>query len=180
MMKNFFDRFAFYCHQPHFIGKSAMLLVTTELSGGKETLEYMKFPVNAWGFKISDTIEVVYPSFVENPEYKEAAISNIEKAALKFHQSVKEKVVDYSFQNFIFFNLLKLKVTLHRNLFPRDFAYWQEMGWLGLSFYTGGNAPAFKSFLSRNMVKFRSRSILKKAGVPVINYKVLSGKTLEN
>ncbi len=169
MMKNFFDRFAFYCHQPHFIGKSAVLLVTTELSGGKDTLEYMKFPVNAWGFKIADSVEVVYPSYKENPDYKVAAISTIEKAVQKFHNSVSNKEVDYSLQKFIFFNLLKVKVTLHKNMLPRDFAYWQEMGWLGLPFYTGRNVPAFKSFLSRNLVKFKLKSILKKAGVVVNN-----------
>ena len=72
MLKNFIDRFAYFCHQPHFIGKSALLLVTTELSGADDTLDYMQFPLNAWGLNIADKIGVAYPSYKENEKYKKA------------------------------------------------------------------------------------------------------------
>ena len=36
MLKNFYDRFAYMCHQSRFRDKTAMFVVTTELSGAKE------------------------------------------------------------------------------------------------------------------------------------------------
>ena len=170
--KNFFDRFAFFCHQPHFIGKPALLITTTELSGSKETLDYMKFPVNAWGFKIIDTIDVVYPSYIENILYKKASEDRIEIAAHKYNSALQTGAVDYSLKKFIFFNLLKLKVTLHKDMLPYDYEYWQRMGWLDKQFFVDEKVSQIKSFIAKNLVKIKSKSILKKAGIILGNYTV--------
>ncbi len=165
MMKNFIDRFAWSCHQPHFLGKSALLLVTTELSGMKESLDYMKFPVNAGGFKIAGSCGVVYPSYQSNPDYQQKAEQKLIEAAQAFHDSLIEPAIDTSFKKLIFFHLLKLKVQLHKEELPYDYEYWKAKGWLDMPFYTFENLPAIKNSLAKRLVKIRSKSILKKAGI---------------
>ena len=166
IMKNFIDRFAYFCHQPHFVGKSALVLVTTELSGIDETLDYMKFPLNTWGLKIADRLGVAYPSYKNNPEYGKKCDKRMEKAAKRFHKSLESKKVNQSFKSHILFNLLKLKVTLHKNILPYDYQFWVQKGWLDKSFYSNRYCRV-KSFAARNLVKFRSKLILKRAGVKV-------------
>ena len=102
----------------------------------KDTLEYMKFPVNAWGFKIADSLEVVYPSFKENPEYRSMSEIKIEAAAKKFHTSLLNGEIDYSFQKFIFFNLLKLKVQLHKKHASPRFSVLARKRLVGYALFT--------------------------------------------
>ncbi len=165
LMKNFFDRFAYFCHQPHFLGKSALILVTTELSGVDETIKFMEFPLHTWGLNIADGIGVAYPSYKENPEYAEKCNKRIENGAIKFHHAMAFNTVDHSFKKYILFHLLKLKVTLHKDKLPFDYQYWKEKGWINKSFYTNDDHSVLKSFIARNLVKQKSKSVLKKAGV---------------
>ncbi len=142
-----------------------MLIVTTELSGIDETLEYMKFPVNAWGFKIADSFGIAFPSFKENKAYEEKCIKRIEEAAFNFHKDVTVGMVDQGFKKYIFFNLLKMKVTLHKNQLPSDYNFWQKKGWLNKPFYNEKNYSLLKSFLAKIMVGIRSKFILRKVGI---------------
>ncbi len=165
LMKNFFDRFAWMCHRPRCVGKSALLLVTTELSGMDETLDYMAFPINTWGMTIADHVGAVYPSFKDNPVYHNRIENRFNQAADKFHHQLQTLTTDYSLPKLAFFHLMKFKVTLHKKMLPYDYQFWADNGWLDKSFYDDSHVPKLKSSIAKAMVKLRANSILKKAGV---------------
>ena len=165
LMKNFYDRFAYLCHQPRFRDKAAMFIVTTELTGGGETLDYMRFPAFTWGFKMSAALEVVYPGFTNGGSYRERALEQISRAAGDFHRALNMRHRPALLKELMFFNLMKSKVTLHRELLPQDYRYWEKMGWLHKEFYTERDVPRLKKFLAKTLVKIRVKKLLKSSGM---------------
>jgi multimeric flavodoxin WrbA len=165
LMKNFYDRFSYLCHQPRFRDKAAMFIVTTELSGGEETLEYMRFPAFAWGLKISASLDVVYPGFTNGGEYRDHMLQRISRAAGNFYSDLVLDDRKPMFRELMFFNLMKTKVTLHRNFLPADYNYWQQQGWLDRDFYSEQGVPRLQSAIARIMVKLKVKKMLKSSGL---------------
>ena len=165
LMKNFYDRFAYLCHQPRFRDKAAMFIVTTELTGGRETLDYMRFPAFTWGFKMSADLEVVYPGFTGGGTYREQILEKISRAAADFHGALNSADRPVLMRELMFFNLMKTKVTLHRNFLPRDYLYWEEKGWLQEEFYSDNGIPALKKALAKTLVKLRVKKLMKSSGI---------------
>ncbi len=159
LMKNFYDRFAYLCHQPRFRDKAAMFVVTTELTGGGETLDYMRFPAFTWGFKMSAALEVVYPGFTNGGGYRERVLEQISRAAGEFHRVLNMQRRPALLKELMFFNLMKTKVILHRELLPRDYRYWEEKGWLQKDFYRENNIPRVKKILAKALVKIRVKKL---------------------
>jgi multimeric flavodoxin WrbA len=165
LMKNFYDRFAYMCHQPHFRDKAALLLVTTELSGVDETLELMNFAATTWGFHVADCLGIVQSGFREDGPYRVEIKERLLLAADRFHKALTTPRPQASFKELALFNLLKTKINLHREAFPHDYRYWQEQGWLTSSFFNEDEAPSLKSFLASTMVRFRVGRMKKKLGL---------------
>lgn len=165
LMKNFYDRFAYLCHQPRFRDKTAMFIVTTELTGGKETLEYMRFPAFTWGFKMSASLDVVFPGFIGGGKYREHVLEQISQAAEEFHAALNTVKRPVLFRELMFFNLMKTKVTLHRESLARDYQYWVENGWLHKKFYTGKNISVLKIALAKALVKSKVKKLVKSSGM---------------
>lgn len=165
MMKNFYDRFAYLCHQPRFREKAAMMIVTTELSGCEETLEYMRFPAFTWGFRLAASLGVVYPAFVESDKYREKVHVELEQAAREFYRALTTSRGAPTMRELLFFNLMKTKVTLHREKLPRDYGFWEDQGWLTRKFYNEENLPALKAMLARSLVRMRVRKMMKKLDI---------------
>lgn len=164
-MKNFYDRFAYMCHQPRFRDKAAMFIVTTELTGGKETLEYMRFPAFTWGFRISTSLEVVFPGFINGGKYRERTLDRISRAARDFHSALTTQGRKVMFRELMFFNLMKTKVTLHRDLLPADYDYWEKKGWLGMDFYSEEGLPKFRSAMAKFLVRRKVKKMLNSKGI---------------
>ena len=164
LMKNFYDRFAYMCHQPRFMGKPAMLIVSTELSGGKETLDYMEFPAFTWGFRIAGKLDVVYEAFLHEGKYRDIILGKIRSSAAGFYQVLNAHWLQPKFKELMFFNLMKTKVTLHRDMLPHDYRYWKDRGWLDLAFYYDINISPLKTRLAKMLVGMRVRSIIKEYG----------------
>jgi multimeric flavodoxin WrbA len=164
LLKNMYDRFAWCCHRPRLLGKSALLLVTTELSGIDETLAYMAFPANVWGLTIADAVGVVYPSFQSNPQYSAQMEIRLQRAAQSFHTQLHSEKRDFSMPRLAFFHLMKKKVTLHKDVLPYDYQFWRDNGWLEKSFYDETGLPKLKNRIARTLVSFRASTMLKKAG----------------
>ena len=163
--KNFYDRFAYMCHQPRFRDKAAMFIVTTELTGGKETLAYMRFPAFAWGFKLCIDVEVVYRGFKNGGKYREKALNQISQAAKTFHSALTSDGRKILFRELMFFNLMKAKVTLHKDFLPEDYHYWQRQGWLDQDFYSEKGIPKLKSAMAKTLVRKKVKKILKSCGL---------------
>ena len=173
LMKNFYDRFAYLCHQPRFRDKVAMFVVTTELTGGNETLEYMRFPAFAWGFKLCASLEVVYPGFLNGGKYRRQILHRISQGAKSFCAALSNHERKPLFRELMFFNLMKTKVTLHKDHLPADYRYWQRKGWLEKEFYSEKSLPKFKSTMARFIVRRKVKKMLSSQGLdpyaPVAN-----------
>ena len=165
LMKNLYDRFAYMCHQPRFRGKPAMCIVTTELTGGQETLEYMRFPALAWGFTICDSLEVVYPGFMNGGKYRDRTLKRISRAAEVFHSALEVGERRPTFRELMFFNLMKTKVTLHKDFLPADHDFWKRNGWLEKDFYSEKGLPRFRSALARFLVGLKAQKMLRSKGL---------------
>ena len=165
LMKNFYDRFAYLCHQPRFRNKAAMFIVTTELTGGGETLEYMRFPAFTWGFKLGASIEVIYPGFQSDDEYRRRCLDRISRAADEFHSALTKRERTPLFRELMFFNLMKTKVTLHKDFLPADYRYWEAAGWLGKDFYSEKGLPKLKSGIAKFLVRLKVRRMLASKGI---------------
>jgi multimeric flavodoxin WrbA len=171
LMKNFYDRFAYMCHQPRFRDKAAMFIVTTELTGGKETLEYMRFPAFTWGFKMCTDVEVVYPGFKNGGKYRKKALNQITQAAKNFHSSLFSDDRKILFRELMFFNLMKTKVRLHEDFLPEDYHYWQRQGWFDKDFYTEKGIPKLKSAIAKALVRLKVKKMLKSYGLETVSTK---------
>lgn len=167
LMKNFYDRFAYLCHQPRFRDKAAMFIVTTELTGGKETLDYMRFPAFTWGVKIGAAIEVVYPGFLNGGAYAKKIHDHISRAASDFYMALTNKERKPLFRELMFFNLMKSKVTLHQTFLPADYDYWKMKGWLEKDFYDEQSLPKIKNALAKFLVKRKVKKMLQDTGINV-------------
>jgi multimeric flavodoxin WrbA len=165
IMKNFYDRFAYLCHQPRFRDKAAMFVVTTELTGGKETLEYMRFPAFTWGFKMGASLEVVYPGFLDGGRYREKILDQIAQAAKDFYSALTKPERKPLFRELMFFNLMKTKVTLHKDFLPADYNYWKGTGWLERNFYSEKSLPKFKSAIAKFLVRQKVKRMLDSKGI---------------
>lgn len=165
LMKNFYDRFAYMCHQPRFRDKAAMFVVTTELTGGKETLEYMRFPAFTWGFKMCASLEVVYPGFLNGGGYRTKVFDQIFKAAEDFHRALTKQKRKPLLRELMFFNLMKTKVTLHKDFLPSDYQYWEKKGWLEMDFYSEKSLPKVKNAIAKFLVRRKVNNMLHSKGI---------------
>ena len=165
LMKNFYDRFAYLCHQPRFRDKAAMFVVTTELTGGKETLEYMRFPAFTWGFKLGASLEVVYPGFLNGGRYRRQILHEISQGAEAFYAALAKQERKPLFRELMFFNLMKTKVTVHKDFLPADYRYWERTGWLQMDFYSEKGLPKFKSTMAKFLVRRKVKSMLHSKGL---------------
>ena len=167
LMKNFFDRFAYMCHQPRFRGKAAMFVATTELTGGKETLDYMRFPAFTWGFRLGPSIEVVYQGFKNGGPYREKKQNQITQSAREFHAAVFSADRKTAFRELMFFNLMKTKVTMHKDFLPADYHYWKNQGWLDRDFYSEEDIPPIRSAIAKALVRKKAKKMIKSCGLDV-------------
>ena len=167
IMKNFYDRFAYMCHQPRLIDKPSLLIVTTELSGSAETLKYMEFPAFTWGCKIIDSLDVVYDSFKNEGNYRLKTLERISKLSKKFYLAIESPDPRPTFKDLVFFNLMKIKVSLHRNLLPKDYLFWKENSWLNSNYYHENNSPILKRQVARLAAKVKTNKIMKEYGLKI-------------
>jgi multimeric flavodoxin WrbA len=83
-IKNLFDRMACYLHRPCFFNKYAINISTTELTGLKETLHYLAFPVKAMGFNLVGELGVLAPAFKEPGPYQDQVMADVENISKDF------------------------------------------------------------------------------------------------
>ena len=59
----------------------------------------------------------------------------------------------------MFFNLMKNKVTLHKDFLPADYNYWKDNAWLNRSFYSENGIPRIKSMIAKFLVSRKVNKI---------------------
>jgi len=135
-LKNFFDRFAFFMHRPAFHSKCSLTICTTEISGLAETSAYLKWIASCWGFFNVHSIGIIADAFKEEGPYRRKAMSEINRAAQDFFVAMQTgKRPAPALDDMRFFNLIRMKVKIHKDKMPRDYHYWEERGWLNAGYF---------------------------------------------
>jgi hypothetical protein len=127
---------AYYLHRPCFHDKYALNISTTELTGLKETLHYLAFPVKSMGFNLVGELGILAPAFQEPGLYQEEVMTDIKKLSDDFYKNISlQQPIKPTLGDVVFFNKLKTKITIHKNKFPADYEYWQKKGWLEADYF---------------------------------------------
>ena len=145
LLKNFFDRFAFFMHRPAFHSKCSLTVCTTEISGLTETTAYLKWITGCWGFFNVHSFGIIADAFKEEGPYKRKALHEINKTAQGFFNAMQTgKRPVPSLNDMKFFNAIRMKIKIHKDKMPRDYQYWEERGWLNAGyFYSARLNPLF-------------------------------------
>ncbi len=167
-IKNLFDRMAYYLHRPCFHDKQAMLISTTELSGLKEALHHLKFPVKAMGFNLVDEIGVIAPAFNEPGPYREKMLVNIRHAAEKLYgQMSVDETAKPSMADVVFFNKIRTKIQMHKDRFPADYQYWQDKNWFGADYFVPSKINLLYKMIGKLPVRMIKIVLRRKLGPEV-------------
>lgn len=167
-IKNLFDRMAYYLHRPCFHSKFALILSTTELSGLKETLHYLAFPVKSMGFNLVGEIGILAAAFSEPGPYRNEMMAKINKAAKDLFQGMtSQNTIAPRLGDIVFFNKLKTKITMHKSRFVADYEYWQNKGWLDADYFFPTRINVIQKVIGGLPVKLIKRTLRKKLGAEV-------------
>jgi multimeric flavodoxin WrbA len=170
-IKNLFDRMAYYLHRPCFHDKFALIVSTTELSGLKETLHYLAFPVKSMGFNLVGEIGVLAAAFAAPGPYRDEMMAVIKKASVNFFQSMAtQNKMPPRVGDIVFFNKLKAKITMHKSRFPADYEYWKKMGWLDADYFFPVKLNAVQKAIGGLPVKIIKRTLRRKLGAEVHSF----------
>ena len=165
LMKTFYDRFAYLCHQPRFRSKATLLLTTTELTGTRETLAQMRFVAFTWGFRIADELGIAYPYFVKEGAYRERTLDALERAAGRLWEALTTPRPRPSIKEVAFYYLLRTKILLHKDHLPHDYAVWQERGWLEHPYFEPGTLGPVRHALGRTLAQLRVGHLRRELGL---------------
>lgn len=136
IMKNFFDRFAYLMHRPPFQQKPALIITSTELSGHRETVQYLRFVSLTWDLNLIGDISIIADAFYEPGKFRDATLEKIKLKSKQFVQALfSEQVQPPSIASLQFFHKLKTKINLHKEKLPYDYQYWQNKGWLEQEYF---------------------------------------------
>lgn len=165
LMKNFFDRFAYFCHRPQFHGKPALLLASTEISGLPETLAYLEFPVKAWGFTIVDKLGIYAAAFKAEGAYRTRMLKHITETTISFYEAMqKPQLPKPGIKDLLFFNALGLKVGLHKDKFPFDEEYWNQQGWHQANYFYSTPINPLYRYIAQVAVRKKEKSLRRELG----------------
>ena len=174
-IKNLFDRMAYYLHRPCFHNKYALTVSTTELSGLKETLDYLAFPIKLMGFNLVGEIGVLAPAFNEPGPYQNGIMAHIDKATKDFFRSmINQNPMNPGIGDIIFFNKLKTKIKIHKSRFAADYEYWKNKGWLDADYFFPAKINFIQKVIGALPVKLIKITLRKKLGAAV--YKKFIGQ----
>lgn len=160
LMKNFFDRLAYFCHRPQFHGKPALLIATTEISGLPETLKSLEFPVKAWGFTIVQRLGIYSAAFKAEGPYRSRMLETISQTAAIFYRAMQDRQLPRpGIKELLFFNALGLKVSLHKDKFPFDEDYWNQHGWHQARYFYPTSINPLLEFIAKLAVRQKEKGL---------------------
>jgi len=131
LFKTYVDRLSYVFHRPRFFGKTALLVTTAGILGTKEVLEYMDLVASVWGFDVAHRVgllapdDPVPPSFAAENERKLAAAADAFLQALQRPERPSPSLKDV-----MLFHGQRASFAEMEGIFPVDYAYWKEHGWL--------------------------------------------------
>jgi len=139
IMKNFYDRLAFFFHRPAFFGKIAIGLVTQGVYGGEQIGRYIETVSGFWGFNVCKSIVLTTPWGAFNPKEKwlgeEKIAKALDNAGKQFIKKIKGKPnPSPSLKRYIIFHGVRTSIQYLKDKF-RDYEYFKEKGWFESDYY---------------------------------------------
>lgn len=150
IMKNFFDRFAYYAHRPKFFDKYAMSIVTCSGYGGEEVVKYLDKMMSVFGFNLVPALELHFRPG-EMPEKNK--IENHEKtirAFDKFIARIEKGGRDKPPLNLLIpFGIFKYVSRIDKENMSADYEYYKQK----TDYYYDTKIPFFKKMIAQKIVK---------------------------
>lgn len=149
LMKTTLDRLSYLFHRQEFVGKPALIVVTTGGGGQKPTGRYLKMTACGWGCRLIGQISIISPRFFDrkgsksswgyDETYHKNALRNIKKAAANLEKAVLSQTLQTpTYYDIFMFQCLRSKTFVSK----ADHEYWKKKGWLDSEYF-------YKSKLSR-------------------------------
>ena len=159
-MKTFIDRFAYAGHRPRFYNQHALYIATSAGPGGlKECLAAMKEPISHFGFRTAGTLGLMTPPFKLPQSYEEKSEKKIEAAARQFYKAIENKgPATPSLMEVVGFRSIQAMSNrlgeTYESVYPADFRYWKDKGWLDQSryYYTDAQIDLIRKAAARAIV----------------------------
>ena len=148
-MKNFFDRFGYYAHRPHFFDKYAMSLVTCSGFGAEEAIKYMNKMLSVFGFNLTAPVEI---HFRPGKTPEKMKIKNQEKAFAAFDRFLTR--IEKGGRDkpplgmLIPFGVFKYVSEIDRENMPADYEYYKDKK----DYYYDIKIPFYKKLITKKVV----------------------------
>jgi len=127
VLKNFLDRIFVKMHVFQFLGKPCINIVTTNGSGEKETLKYMRHITNLLGM-----IEIGNMFKSKNDKFNQRGMDRLVDKTVKVlsdQSSVKPSLI-----NKLYFNSMKKAISENPQYFEYESRYWNDNHWMEMRF----------------------------------------------
>jgi hypothetical protein len=157
MMKNLFDRLAFFAHRPMFFDKYSMSIATCSGYGAEHAINYMDKGLRIFGFNLAPSLELHYePGKVPENQRKENE-KKVNAAVNTLIAQIQKGVRDKPTLNMIVpFGIFKAISVAAKDVMPADYEYYKDKK----DYYYDINFPFYKKWIAKKVVKQEVRKIL--------------------
>lgn len=131
LLKNFFDRFSYYCHRIDLAGRKAVLFTSAGGSGSGMALRNMFVPVLSMGYRTYGMIGVGHLKWKNLERYRKSVDRRIAKVARKFYRALLD--TKPLRPNALELNMFRMRQKEFPNLldpaYTYDRQYYFDKGW---------------------------------------------------
>ena len=149
-MKNFFDRFGFYAHRPHFFDKYAMSLVTCSGYGAEDAIKYMDKMLSVFGFNLVPALELHFrpgkmpeKNIIQN---QKKTIEAFDKFIARIEKGGRDKP---PLGMLIPFGIFKYVSEIDKENMSADYEYYKDK----TDYYYDTKIPFYKKFITKKVMK---------------------------
>ncbi len=176
LMKTFIDRFAYAGHRPRFYEQYALYVSTSAGPGGmKECMAAMQGPISHFGFRTAGMLGLMTPPFKVPGKYAAKNEKALAAASQKLYTAIRNKgPATPGLMDVIGFRSIQTMCIelseMYNEIYPADFAYWKEKGWIDRSkyYYTAAKISPLKKAVARIAVAaimiYLKRTLFAEAG----------------
>lgn len=132
LTKNFVDHMAYLFHRPIMVDRPALVVTTTDGSGIKETLDYLKFTAVGFGCHYVGGLGIRAFLMELDARYREKTLCELDALGKQLHRAVvtgqrRAPRLD----ELMFFRAMRSKAQFIK----ADQEYWRERGWMRQNYF---------------------------------------------
>ncbi|MGE5484325.1 MAG: flavodoxin family protein [Ignavibacteriales bacterium] len=145
LVKNLLDRLAYVFHRPCFFHKAFMPVVAQGIYGADDVLKYLETVARFWGFKTCRGVSVTTLSVEAGGVIPGPVTRSIDEAAGRFHRLLNDpRDPAPSFKDIAMFRGMRGCKPALAKIFPFDYEYFKERGWLQSDYFYEVRLNPFK------------------------------------